>query len=99
MTWLTASWLSHYAEAVVLGWWTRKEDDAGDAILDKQGNEKWVDTIENKEGKNVKFSVEECVRLFLDLPDLFNSLQSYAVKASNYRKEIDEADEGNLDES
>ena len=34
-----------YAEAVVLGWWTRKEDDAGDAILDKQGNEKWVDTI------------------------------------------------------
>jgi hypothetical protein len=88
-----------YAEAVVLGWWTRKEDDAGDPILDKKGEEQWVDTIENKEGKSVKFSVEECVRLFLDLPDLFQSIQSYAVKAGNYRKELDEADEGNLNES
>jgi len=88
-----------YAEAVVLGWWSRKEDAAGDAILDKKGEEQWVDTIETKEGKNVKFSVAECVKLFLDLPDLFQSLQSYAIKAGNYRKELDEEDEGNLDES
>lgn len=87
-----------YAEAVVLGWWSRKEDDAGDPIL-KKGEEQWVDTIENKEGKKVKYSIEECVRLFLDLPDLFQSLQSYATKAGNYRKELDETDEGNLDES
>jgi len=88
-----------YAEAVVLGWWTRKEDEAGDAVLNAKGEEQWADTIENKKGKNVKFSVEECVKLFLDLPDLFSSLQSYAMKSANYRKELDEADEGNLQES
>lgn len=88
-----------YAEAVVLGWWTRKEDEKGDPILDKKGEEQWDDVIENKEGKLVKYSVDECVRLFLDLPDLFSSLQSYAIKAGNYRKELDETDEGNLQES
>lgn len=88
-----------YAEAVVLGWWTRKEDENGDPILNAKGEEKWVDTVENKAGKHVKYSIEECVKLFLDLPDLFSSLQSYAIKAGNYRKEIDETDEGNLDES
>lgn len=88
-----------YAEAVVLGWWSRKEDEAGDPILNKKDEEQWVDTIENKKGKNVKYSLEECVKLFLDLPDLFQSIQSYAIKAGNYRKELDEEDEGNLDES
>jgi hypothetical protein len=88
-----------YAEAVVLGWWSRKEDADGDAILDKKGEEQWTDTVENKAGKLVKYSVEECVKFFLDLPDLFSSLQSYAVKAGNYRKELDEEDEGNLEAS
>lgn len=88
-----------YAEAVILGWWTRKEDEHGEALLNAKGEEQWVDTIENKEGKLVKYSVDECVKLLLDLPDLFNSLQSYAIKAGNYRKELDEADEGNLNES
>lgn len=88
-----------YAEAVVLGWWSRKEDEFGDAILDKKGEEQWADTVENKQGKMVKYSVEECVKFFLDLPDLFSSLQSYAIKSANYRKELDEEDEGNLDES
>ncbi len=88
-----------YAEAVILGWWSRKEDEHGDPILDAKGEEKWVDTIENKAGKSVKYSVEECVRLLLDLPDLFGSLQSYAAKSANYRKELDDGDEGNLDES
>ena len=88
-----------YAEAVILSWHSRKEDEHGDAILDKKGEEQWVDTIENKEGKMVKYSVAECVKLLLDLPDLFSSLQSYAVKSANYRKEMDETDEGNLQES
>ena len=88
-----------YAEAVVLGWWTRKEDEHGDAILDKKGEEQWDDVVENKAGKKVKYSVEECVRFFLDLPDLFASLQSFAQKAGNYRKELEAEDEGNLDES
>ena len=58
-----------YAEAVILGWWTRKEDEHGDPILDKKGEEQWDDVIENKEGKRVKYSVDECVKLLLELPD------------------------------
>ena len=88
-----------YAEAVILGWWTRKEDENGDPILDAKGDEKWVDTVENKAGKKVKFSKEECVKLLLELPDLFLSLQSYAQKSANYRKELEELDEGNLEQS
>jgi len=88
-----------YAEAVILGWWTRKEDDNGDPILDAKGEEKWVDTVENEAGKKVKFSKEECVKLLLALPDLFMSLQSYAQKSANYRKDLEEEDEGNLEQS
>jgi hypothetical protein len=88
-----------YAEAVILGWWTRKEDENGDPILDKKGQEQWDDVIENKEGKLVKYSIDECVKLLLDLPDLFTNLQSYAQKAGNYRKELEAEDEGNLEES
>lgn len=88
-----------YAQCVVLGWWTRKEDEHGEAILDKKGEEQWDDVIEDKDGKLVKYTVEACVKLFLDLPDLFSSIQSYATKSANYRKEEEEADEGNLKES
>ena len=88
-----------YAEAVILGWASRKEDENGDPILDKKGEEQWDDVIENKDGKRVKYSVAECVRLLLDLPDLFSSLQSYAARSANYRKEWDETDEGNLEAS
>lgn len=87
-----------YAEAVILGWWSRKEDAHGEAVLVK-GEEQWTPEIENAEGKMVKYSIDECVRLFLDLPDLFQSIQSYATKAGNYRREEEEADEGNLEES
>ena len=88
-----------YAEAVILGWWTRKEDEHGDPVLDKKGDEQWDDVVENKDGKKVKYSVEECVKFLLDLPDLFSSLQSFAVKAGNYRKELEAEDAGNLLES
>jgi hypothetical protein len=88
-----------YAEAVILGWWTRKENEKGDPVLDKEGNEQWEDHIVNSKGKKVKYSVDECVRLLLDLPDLFSTLQSYAQKAANFRKEFEEADEGNSEQS
>lgn len=88
-----------YAEAVVLGWWSRKEDEYGDPVLKANGDETWVNTIKNKEGKSIKFSVAECVKLFNDLPDLFADIQRMSTKAANYRKEIDEADEGNLEKS
>ena len=87
-----------YAEAIILGWWTRKEDENGDPIL-KKGEEQWDDVIENVDGKRVKYSIPECVTLLRDLPDLFVTLQSYAQKAGNYRKELEEEDEGNLEQS
>lgn len=88
-----------YAEAVILGWWTRKEDDNGDPILDKKGEEQWDDTIVNANGDAVKFNTDDCVKLLLDLPDLFATLQSYASKAANFRKELEEEDLGNSVES
>lgn len=86
-----------YAEGVVLGWWTRKEDEHGDPLL-KKGEEQWDDVIELN-GKRVKFSVKSCVQLFMELPDLFTDIQRMAGKAANYRKELEEEDEGNLEES
>ncbi len=93
-----------YAEAVVLGWWSRKENADGDALLDKDGEEQWVDTIEvptadGKKTKNVKFSVPECIKLFTNLPDLFADVQRMAAKSANFRKLLDEEDEGNLQDS
>lgn len=88
-----------YAEAVVLGWWTRVEDEHGEPVLDKNGDEQWKDHVINKKGKKVKYSVEECVRFFMDLPDLFADVQRMASKAANFRKEEEEADAGNLEQS
>ena len=88
-----------YAEAVILGWWTRKENESGDPILSGEGEEIWEDYIVNKAGEQVKFSVEECTKLLMDLPDLFATLQSYASKAANFRKVLEDEDEGNFEES
>lgn len=88
-----------YAEAVILGWWTRVEDDNGDPILDGSGEEQWDDTIVNAKGETVKYNVDDCVRLLLDLPDLFSTLQQYASKSANFRKELEEEDLGNFEES
>ena len=88
-----------YAEGVVLGWWSRVEDEHGEPELNAKGEEKWVNTIKNGDGKNVKFSVPECVRLFEDLPDLFTTIQTMAGEAANYRREEDLQDEGNLEKS
>lgn len=93
-----------YAEAIILGWWSRKEDENGKALLDKDGEEQWVDTIEvptanGNSMKKVKYSVDECVKLLLDLPDLFADIQQMAGEAGNYRKELEEEDEGNFEQS
>ena len=93
-----------YAEKVVLGWWSRIEDKFEEPVL-KNGEEQWVDTVlmplktDETKMKPVKFSVPECVRLFTLLPDLFADVQRMAGKAANYRKVLDEEDEGNLEES
>lgn len=85
-----------YAEAVILGWWTRLENENGDPILDDNNKEQWVDEIADRNGEMVKYSREQCVQLLLDLPDLFQTLQSYATKSANYRKAEVELDEETL---
>ena len=88
-----------YAEKVILGWWSRKEDENGDPILNSKGEEKWDDVIENAEGKRVKFSVDACVQILLDLPELFINIQEMSTSAANYRKELEAEDEENLEQS
>lgn len=40
------------------------------------------------DGEEIPFSKEKCVELFLELPDLFNSILSYAENKDNYLEEL-----------
>ena len=68
-----------FAETVILGWSSRSVDD--------NGKETWAKTIEGKDGAALKFTKENCVQLFLDLPELFMEIQSLAGAASTFRAE------------
>lgn len=48
-----------------------------------------------KKGEDVPFSAEAAVKLFTDLPDLFNELREAAAKQSNFRAAEVEEDVGN----
>ncbi len=69
-----------YAEAVVLGWETEEPEDSG----------KWKNYIEDSDGKKMKFSVVNCVRLFTDLPELFSTIRDASANVSLYRQHHDE---------
>lgn len=71
-----------YASAVVLGWETKS--DTGE----------WEPVLETPEGK-IPYSVDACVKLFKDLPDLFNDVRNAATKVSTFRKAEEEADAKN----
>lgn len=73
-----------YAEAVVLNWYGR--------VVDKDGVETWVPTIEGKDGSRMDFTVENVTKLFLDLPELFADVQLMANQAANFRAAEIEAD-------
>ena len=48
--------------------------------------------VKDEKGKDLPFSVENCIKLFNDLPDLFTDVREQAMKWSNYRKqEIEDA--------
>lgn len=53
------------------------------------------ENIEGPNGEDIPFSVENCVQLFTDLPDLFTDVQEQAQKAVLFRAEVREADAGN----
>lgn len=51
--------------------------------------------IMDKKGKEILFSVESCIKLFTDLPDLFADVREQAAKGTNFREMNMEADAGN----
>lgn len=63
-----------YAEGVVLGW---------DSVVD----DKVVPYILDEKGEKMEFNRENCIKLLLDLPDLFSDLQTQANAISNFRVE------------
>jgi len=53
------------------------------------------DKVTDRDGKEIKFSWQNCVKLFNDLPDLFADIQSQAVQSALFKKIIKEEDLGN----
>lgn len=72
-----------YAQAVVLGW-----ENVEFPVLDKGG--KMTGEFEEAE-----FTVDNCVKLFNDLPDLWLDIQQQAARAALFRQDILEADAKN----
>jgi hypothetical protein len=62
-----------FAETIVMGW-------AGVSSLDVGL------TQEGEELYEVKFSVENCVKLFTNLPEHFRDVRTQAMKFANYRR-------------
>jgi hypothetical protein len=51
--------------------------------------------VKDREGKPMKFSVDNCIKLFNDLPDLFSDVQEQAAKTGLFRKTVIEESSGN----
>lgn len=72
-----------YAETVVIGW-----ENVEFPVLDAAGN----DTGKTEE---LPYTVENCVRLFNDLPELYRDIQEQSQRAALFRAEVREADSKN----
>ena len=53
------------------------------------------ENVDDENGAELPFTVENCVALFEKLPDLFKDLQEQAQKSALYRATIRETDAGN----
>lgn len=76
-----------YARTVVLGWETKVSDEPS-----PDGT--WEPWLETPTGKT-PFSVDACIKVLTDLPELFKDIQSMAGKAAHYRKGEEDADAKN----
>lgn len=72
------------------------------AVLTKIVREVFAETVvlgwenvEDENGKPMPFTKENCIKLFTDLPDLFDDLQESAQKAALFRSDIRSADAKN----
>ena len=54
----------------------------------------WED-VTGKDGKELKYSYEACVKLLTDLPDFFLDMREEATRIQNFRKADFEEDAGN----
>ena len=53
------------------------------------------ENVQDADGKDMAFNVDNCLKLFKDLPDLWSDIQSQANRAALFRQEILEADSKN----
>lgn len=53
------------------------------------------ENVQGPDGKDIPFNVENCMKLFEDLPDLFRDIQEQSQRAALFRAEIREADAKN----
>lgn len=74
-------------------------DTIGDGIADKIMAETYADSIiigwegvTDPGGKKLEYSRANCVKLLLDLPELFRDIQEQAAKAANFKTEEVAAD-------
>lgn len=51
--------------------------------------------VEDENSNDMEFTVENCMKLFKDLPDLWSDIQSQATRAALFRQDILEADAKN----
>ena len=74
------------------------DNDLGNQLLIEAFSEAVVlgwSGVTDKAGKEMKYSVANCVKLLTDLPDLFTELREEATRVANFRNEEIEADAGN----
>jgi hypothetical protein len=50
------------------------------------------ENVQDPDGKDIPFTVENCIKLFEDLPDLFTDLQEQSRRAALFRQQAREAD-------
>lgn len=53
------------------------------------------ENVQDEDGTDLPFTVENCVALFAKLPDLFTDVQEQSQRAALFRTEVMEADAGN----
>ena len=51
--------------------------------------------VKDKEGKDMPFSVENCIKLLLDLPELFKDIQEQANSFATFKADIEAIEEKN----
>jgi len=54
------------------------------------------DGVKDRDGNEIPFNVENCIKLFDDLPDLFEDVKEQAAKTGLFRKTVLEESVGNL---